>query len=241
MKIGRISYLNVVPFYEALEAERGPFVQGSPAYLAKVARDGHLDAAPLPLAETFYIEDEFEPVSNFGVACKGPVGSVLLFSRRPFDELTGARLLFTPDSITSAALARYLLDRAGNQDYSVERGDQVKGYDGYMAIGDRALQAAQDPPFAHVTDLSERWFDLTHLPFVFARWMIRKSVPLPAKKKLAESLAQSLTLPPTITEANSAGLSPRAAREYLSHIIYRLDAECLKSVELFRREMRVLT
>jgi len=241
MNIGRISYLNVLPFYHSLEGDWGPFVEGTPAHLAKLARDGSLDAAPLPLVETFYIEDEFEPLSNFGVACKGPVGSVLLFSRKPFDELTEARLLFTSDSVTSAALTRYLLDRAGNHDYHVERGDQHKGFDGYMAIGDRALRAAADPPFAHVTDLSERWFQLTHLPFVFARWMIRKAVPAADKKRLAEHLAHSLSVIPIIPDINSAGLSPRAAREYLSHIIYRLDAQCLKGIELFRREMRVLT
>lgn len=241
MKIGRISYLNVLPFYDSLRGSWGPFIEGSPAHLARIAREGQIDAAPLPLVETFHIEDEFEPLSNFGVGCKGPVGSVLLFSRKPFGELTGARLLFTADSVTSAALARYLLDRAGNLDYHVERGEHSKGYDGFLAIGDRALRAAADPPFQHVTDLSERWFELTHLPFVFARWMIRKSVPAAEKKKLAEDLAYSLSVIPIVPDLNSAGLSPRAAREYLSHIIYRLDAPCLKAVELFRRETRVLT
>lgn len=241
MRIGRIHYLNVLPFYHLLEAAWGPFMEGSPAHLSKLARDGRLDAAPLPLAETFYIEDEFEPLSNFGVACKGPVHSVLLFSRKPFAQLSEARLLFTSDSVTSVALARFLLDRAGNLDYQVERGDEPKGYDGYLAIGDRALRAAGTAPFKHVTDLSERWFALTSLPFVFARWMVRKSAPVVEKKKLAEDLARSLSVPPVVTEADSAGLSPKAAHAYLSNMIYRLDAQCLESIELFRREMRVLT
>jgi hypothetical protein len=46
---------------------------------------------------------------------------------------------------------------------------------------------------------------------------------------------------PIVPEINPAGLSPKAARAYLSRIIHRLDAQCLQGIELFRREIRVLT
>jgi len=240
MKIGRISYLNVLPFFDSLRPHWGPFVEGTPAFLAKAAREGKIDAAPLPLVETFHLEQEFEPLGNFGVGAKGPVGSVLFFSKKPFEQLSGSRLLFTGDSITSAALARYLLDRAGNSNYHVDRGDEHNAHDGYLVIGDRALRAAANPPFPHVTDLSERWFQLTHLPFVFARWMIRKSVPAADKQHLADDIAHSLSIIPIIPHIHPSGLTDKQAREYLSRIIFRLDAQCLQGIELFRKEMRAL-
>lgn len=240
MKIGRISYLNVLPFFDSLDPRWEPFVEGTPAFLAQAARAGKLDAAPLPLVETFNLEAEFEPLSNFGVGCRGPLGSVLLFSKKPFDALSGTRLLFSAESITSAALARYLLDRAGCSGYHVDRGDEPDAYDGYLAIGDRALRAAARPAYPFVTDLSERWNSLTGLPFVFARWVVRKSVPAAVRKQLAEDLSHSLSVIPIIPEINSAGLTPKEGREYLSRIIYRLDAHCLEGAELFRKAVRVL-
>lgn len=239
MRIGRIPYLNVLPFYQALDARWAPFVDGSPTLLAEFARAGKIDAAPLPLVETFYLEEEFEPLSNFGIACRGKVGSVLLFSGKAFDELSGSRLLFTAESATSVALARYLLDRAGNTDYQVERGDQPDGYDGYLAIGDRALRTAAQTSFPFVTDLSERWHDLTRLPFVFARWVVRKSVPAPERKGLAEALSRSLSVAPDFAASNSSGLSDEQCRQYLGRIIYRLDNDCLKGAGRFRKAVHV--
>jgi chorismate dehydratase len=240
MRVGRISYLNLLPFYHALDACWEPYVEGTPASLAQDARLGRVDAAPLPLVETFYLESEFEPLSNFGIGCRGRVGSVLLFSHKPFDQLSGTRLLFSAESSTSVALARYLLDRAGNSEYRVERGDRPDGYDGYLAIGDRALRASAHPTFEVVTDLSERWHDMTHYPFVFARWVVRKSVSQVLRKRLAEDLSRSLSVIPIIPVFNSAGLSPEQARAYLSRITYRLDEACLEGALLFRKAVRVL-
>jgi chorismate dehydratase len=239
MNIGRISYLNVLPFYHALEPDWAPFVEGSPAFLANAARAGKIDAAPLPLVETFHLEDDFEPLSDFGIACRGKVGSVLLFSHKPFEELSGSRLLFTAESATSVALARHLLDRAGNTEYRVERGDLPEGYDGYLVIGDRALREAAASNYPVVTDLSERWHDATQLPFVFARWVVRKSVPAAKRKKLAEALSRSLSAAPVIPQPNPAGLTAKQAQAYLSRIIYRLDDDCQRGAARFRRAVYV--
>ena len=81
---------------------------------------------------------------------------------------------------------------------------------------------------------------LTHLPFVFARWMIRKSVPAADKQHLADDIAHSLSIIPIIPHIHPSGLTDKQAREYLSRIIFRLDAQCLQGIELFRKEMRAL-
>jgi chorismate dehydratase len=241
MKIGRIAYLNVLPFYHGLDANRwGPYVEGTPKFLGLAARDHKIDAAPLPLVDTFELEDTFEPLSHFGIACRGAVGSVILFSHQPFDRLSGCRLLFTGDSVTSIVLARQLLDRAGNTEYRIERGDDPRGYDGYLAIGDRALHEVRTSEFPVATDLSLRWFTTTGLPFVFARWVVRRTESDRNKTELAQALGQSLETPWRIEVPNRAGLDRDEARNYLNNMIYRLDASCLEAVTTFKANLHVV-
>ena len=241
MRIGRIHYLNVLPFYHALdEARWGPWVDESPRRLGILAREGQLDCAPLPIIDTFDLEDDFEPLGNWGIACRGAVGSVLLFSSRPFRDLSGARLLFTGESATSVVLARLLLDDAGVRDVRIEQGDDPQGYDGYLAIGDRALTMVQNPPFTVRTDLCEEWYRRMRLPFVFERWVVRRTITADMRTAFEQALAESIARPLPASLPNQAGLSDAAARDYLDNMIYRLDADCMAAVDRFRSRVHVL-
>jgi chorismate dehydratase len=238
VRIGRITYLNVFPYYHALDLERwGPFVAETPRQLGELARGGRLDAAPLPLVDAFELEAEFEPLADWGIACRGPVQSVLLFSRRPFAALSGSRLVFTGESATSVVLARQLLEGAGNGDVEIERGDDPSGYDGYLAIGDRALLLDRTHPFEHCHDLSDLWFEQTGLPFVFARWVVRRTLSRGEKDEFAAALAHSIATPLPAEIPNEAGLSADRARAYLANIIYRLDEACHQGAALFRSRL----
>jgi len=238
--IGRIDYLNVFPFYHALEEDLwGPFVTDSPRRLGEIARAGKLDAAPLPIVDVFDLEDEFEPLGHWGIACRGAVGSVLLFSRKPISELSHARLLCTDESSTSVVLARQMLEEMGSIDVQIERGDEPESFDGYLVIGDRALLLDSHHSFEHRTDLCELWFKRTQLPFVFARWVVRKSVSSGQKVQLAAALDASVNAPWPSDIPNQAGLTPTRARAYLSNMIYRLDAECESAIKRFRSKHHV--
>jgi chorismate dehydratase len=240
MRIGRIGYLNVFPYFNGLDERRwGPWIDGSPRQLGVMARHGTIDAAPLPVVDTFQLETDFEPLGPWGIASRGAIHSVLLFTRRPFEQLSGARILFTADSVTSAALARTLLEETGNTGLSFETGDALDGFDGYLAIGDRALKMHRQPPFEYCTDLGEAWHRLTELPFVFARWVVRKSIADGARERLQDDLAKALLKPLPQDIANSAGLSSVEARGYLHNIVYKLDDDCLAGLELFRERIHV--
>ena len=240
MIIGRIDYLNVFPFYHALEEDLwGPFACGSPRRLGEIARAGELDAAPLPIVDVFDLEDEFEPLGHWGIACRGAVGSVLLFSRKPISELSHARLLCTGESSTSVVLARQMLEEMGSIDVQIERGDEPESFDGYLVIGDRALLLDSDHSFEYRTDLCELWFKRTQLPFVFARWVVRKSVSSAQKFQLAAALDASVNAQWPSEIPNQAGLTSGAARAYLNNMIYRLDSECESAIKRFRSKLNV--
>jgi chorismate dehydratase len=238
--IGRIKYLNVFPFYHALAQDTwGPYVEDTPRQLGKMARSGDLDAAPLPIVDCFDLEDLFEPLGPWGIACRGAVGSVLLYSHKPVHQLSHSRILCTAESSTSVVLARQMLEGVGSVDIQFERGDSPDAFDGYLVIGDRALRFDTQNPFKVRTDLCELWFKRTGLPFVFARWVVKKSVPAAQKTLLIEALENSVHTPWPAEIPNRAGLSTAAARAYLNNMMYVLDEDCEMAIKRFRSNIHV--
>lgn len=242
MRVGRIPYLNVFPFYRGNVCEHWePFVDGPPSVLGRMAAEGLLDAAPLAAVDTFRLDEVFEPLGSLGIASRGPVKSVLFFSRRPFNDLSGAHVILTGDSVTSAALTRMLLEEANPGEIHFDTGDDVRTADGYLVIGDRALRMQKDAPFEFCTDLGEAWFKKTHKPFVFARWVVRRSASPADKRKLESDLKRALHQPLPAELPNAAGLSDAEAKHYLDGILHTLDEECLAGLHMFKEKLHVLT
>src|SRR3989449_7214624 len=79
----RIPYANAAPFY-ALWAE-APFAVRNlvPRELGREAEAGTVDLGLMATADFLRLGDRFELLGPFGVATRGAVQSVLLFSRRP--------------------------------------------------------------------------------------------------------------------------------------------------------------
>src|SRR5439155_10234643 len=112
---------------------------------------------------------------------RGPVRSVKLFSRVPFERIE--RIALDAGSRTSQALALVWLDaRYGVRPADVEplpMGVPVleSTADAVLVIGDRAMRVPE-APFHAVADLAEAWQELTGLPFVFAVWVARGGLDL---------------------------------------------------------------
>jgi chorismate dehydratase len=242
VRVGRIPYLNVFPYYRGTVCEHfEPFVEGPPSVLGRMAAEGLLDAAPLAAVDTFRLEESFEPLGTLGIASRGPVQSVLLFSRRPIDQLSGARVVLSGESVTSAALTRMLLEDTNAGDIHFDVGEEVRSADAILAIGDRALRLRKEPPFEICTDLGELWYKKTHLPFVFARWVVRRSASPADKRRLEAGLKRALHQPLPEDIPNAAGLTGVEARQYLGHIVHTLDETCLMGLQLFKDKLHVLT
>src|SRR5215831_9234139 len=87
----RIPYANAAPFY-ALWAD-APFAVRNlvPRELGREAESGSVDLGLMAAADFLRLRDRFELVDPpMGVAARGPVQSVLLFSRRPAAALERA-------------------------------------------------------------------------------------------------------------------------------------------------------
>ncbi len=245
--LARIPYLNSEPFYARWSEAPGTTVDLPPKALGEEARAGRADAGLMAAADWFSLAHDFERVGSYGISCRGPVASVLLFSRIPFEALSGATIDLTTESQTSVALTRILLaKRFGLREIhyrrrAVEAGDVPEG-DAWLLIGDAALRARNAHGASHVLDLGAAWQEWTGLPFVYAVWAVRSTLPLEEKQRLAAFLEHSLSEGERNlgaiahrTSARVRGLGTAAELErYLRAFRYRLGEDEEKGLARFR-------
>ena len=199
MRLGRISYLNVLPIYHPLEAGwiRHGFdiIPGPPAKLNELIRAGELDLSACSSIEYARNPGRYLLLPDLAIGSDGPVKSVLLLSRIPPRQLADKCVLVTAETHTSAALLRVVLERV----YGVRpafkkapgsvRQALAQGSDdpAVLAIGDEALALRNDSRFPYQLDLGEVWQDWTGLPFVFGVWVARRETALADPEGVAQA------------------------------------------------------
>lgn len=154
-----------------------------------LAMQGEADLAVIPVAKLQEVASVLEPIGDYGVSCKGPVRSVLLFGIVPLADLVNkARPIhLTTQSETSRRLLRLLCLREFGREPAFAA--DLSAACGRLCIGDEALRRRQDPfGWPVVADLSDWWHRQTGLPFVFARWTVRRSAPAALKRAALEWL-----------------------------------------------------
>jgi chorismate dehydratase len=182
-RLGRISYLNVLPIYHALESrfEENGFhlVRGTPAELNAGMHAGEVDLGSISAMEYGRSFKDYLLLPDLSISSRGPVGSVLLFSRRPFGELSGRRVRVSAASASGAALVKVLLRELFQvkPDYyqGPLAGRPLDEVEAVMAIGDEALRLKNEKVMPFELDLGEAWQELTGLPFVFGVWAVRRA------------------------------------------------------------------
>jgi chorismate dehydratase len=226
IRIGAVNYLNTKPLICDLHelAPDAELVLDVPSRLADQLADGHLDVALIPVIEYFRAGD-YRIVPDISIASRGPVLSVTLFSRLPWEKIR--RVALDEGSRTSAALTQVLLrSRYGVRPeltplpMTAEADDADA--DAVLLIGDRAMRACL-PGFRYAFDLGQEWFDWTGLPFVYAVWAVREGVELgPVADALlaAKRHGQAQVGPIAHREAPRLGLDAGFCRRYLANIIH---------------------
>jgi chorismate dehydratase len=243
IRIGKIPYLNSILFFHGLENEPGvglePLV---PRALSSAVAEDEVDAGPVPLVTAWEIEDRFMPLGDFCISTIDRARSILFFSKRPFNQLDGAQIGVTNETSTSVRLLRALLTHAWRVRPARFTHVDWQKNDAFLLIGDEALlhrRGVKDYP--HVADLGDVWHKWTGLPFVFARWMVRTTLPDADKAHLVTLLDRSLAEGWTHFERV---VSPRAQdlhmtieemREYLQGFRFRMTAAEHQAMGKFRQ------
>ena len=242
LRIGRISYLNVEPFFHAFPwpiAESLP-----PRPLGDAVAEGRIDAGPLALADCLRLEGTVTRLP-FGIVGPTRGQSVLLFSDRPMQELGGRRIAVTGETSTSVRLLRILLAcRDEVRPPTLVGLDEPA--DAALLIGDIALRLRQGPwPRRYCYDLGEEWTTWTGYPMVFASWAVRLDTAAAARAELTGVLEHALrtglaNLPAIAARRRDLGFSDGEITAYLESFRYRIEPDDEKAIGEYRRLVTLL-
>ena len=185
IRIGCVKYLNAQPLIYGWP-DKVAF--DHPSKLCQQLADGQLDVALVSSFE-FLRNPIYVLVDGICVSSRGPVYSVFLAYGGELAEIEEIEV--DPASQTAVNLLRCLLAEAGLAPRLVARTPLIqRAVTPRLAkffIGDQAIRFRERSGGAlRFWDLGEAWEALTHLPFVYALWLIRPEVANP--KLIADHL-----------------------------------------------------
>jgi chorismate dehydratase len=210
----------------------------TPAECAERLAVGQCDIGIVPAVELLRLK--LTVIRGAGIACRGPVRSILLVLKKPLAEIR--RVAADGASRTSVALARLILSRryAVDPEFFPARADldrMLEQADGALLIGDPALRLDVEALPYRVLDLGGEWFEWTGLPMVFAVWAGRPECVTPElEKAFLESCRFGRDRLEEIVrrEAAPRGISEERARVYLSrHIVNELQDRDYEALQRF--------
>jgi chorismate dehydratase len=255
-RLGHIQFINCLPLYygmvksgdHLLDVE---LVKAAPADLARQILAGELDVAPIPAIEFARHADEFVLLPDIAISSDGEVQSILLLSKVPAEELSGATVALTDTSRTSQVLARVLLAKRWGVtpeylEMPPDLGAMLRDADAALLIGDEALRAYWElPEGVYAYDLGTEWTAWTGLPMVYAVWAVRRDFAeqRPADvRTVAEALAGSLAYCRThlddISEyaARWEPFEPARFRSYFDALHFRYEPRFREGLRRFLAE-----
>lgn len=243
-----IPFTNSAPFFHFLDKTwlaGQEILRDAPRDLGDLARRGQVDAGLFSLVDVWDLESrgEFEPLGGLGIACHGPIRSILLFSSVDPRQLEGRDIAVSGQTATSVRLMEvWLREKVGLTHFNlVPFGSKAPAC---LLIADQALSRSLSlsPKEAAPIDLGREWLSWTGLSFVFARWAVRRGLPQAEKagllKAITDSLDASFARPDDFSRALSqqTGFPKEFLKGYVSGIRYRLGPEEQAGMALFREK-----
>jgi len=182
MKLGHIDYLNCYPFYyhafEKAPLQGITIFSDYPARLNSMLTHGALDMSPVSAATCADIGDDILLLPDFCLSSIGYVGSVILISKFPIEDLNGKKVGLTSASHTSVVLLKALLKKYYKQEPEYIKSHPrplLKDMDAALVIGNDAMAKASGPiPYTY--DLGDLWLRKTGFPVVFAVFAVREKI-----------------------------------------------------------------
>ena len=210
-----------------------------PSECAERLRHGTADIGIVPVVEVS--RQRLHYLEGTGIACRGPVRSVLLFSKVPPGRIRS--IAADTSSRTSVMLTRVILARryggvkldvipmAPDLDAMLARADAA------LIIGDPALLLDPEKLPYQCLDLGEEWVEMTGFPMVFAVWAGR---PEALTEEVAAAFAASAEAGVADIDRIAAELAPvrgltlELTRRYLTrNTAFMLDESDYHGMKLF--------
>ena len=229
-----VNYINTYPFIEGLTGKQDSFVLDKriPKECGEKFLTGESDFALVPVAFLPRIKHPFQIIKNYGIACHGAVHSVKLLSKLPVEMISEVSM--DPHSTTSVELLKVLMqDHWGkNLKYNDLDLNNFDKSEAVLLIGDKVFQ--HEDQYDYQYDLGEIWRQLTGLPFVFAIWLCKESIPQDVIDEFTSRLNLGLSRIDDIIIKEQVNHSEIDLEIYLKeNIKYKLDDQYLKGLDRF--------
>lgn len=186
--IGEIPYLDCYPFFAPLRKshhrEYFEYFAGHPTELNSALKRGQIDVSISSSIEYCQGFDDYVVLPDMCIGSNGPVGSVLLFSDIPIEDLDEMTVSLPPSSASSVNLVKILLGKyyQFNNQFKTSWSEA----EAHLLIGDSALREKGLDRYPHIYDLGELWKEQTGLPMVFAVWIVRREAAAEKREQLVE-------------------------------------------------------
>ncbi|MFC4808491.1 menaquinone biosynthetic enzyme MqnA/MqnD family protein [Paenibacillus sp. GCM10023250] len=187
--VGRIDYANVWPIFhyaeEQLPTDRFRIEKRVPAALNRALKQGEIDITSMSSFAYAEHADRYLLLPDLSVSAKGRVNSILLFLKKPLEDVLTGRIAMTATSATSVNLLKILMKlyyRAEPSYVTMEPSldDMLAEADAALLIGDTAIHASwankQKDRGLTVIDLGALWNSWTGYGMTFALVAVRKEV-----------------------------------------------------------------
>jgi len=242
LKMGSPLYINTLPLLFFLPQNSSVFeiILEVPKKLNQRLAKGEIQAS---LSSSVFYAKNFKDyfiLPDISISAVGEVKSVILYHKEPLEDLNGKKIGITPETESAYNLLRVLLEDFINikpkyvelsRNWKHLTDDEKKELSGYLAIGDEALtlqfNSINNRKEANITDLAKLWLKYTHLPFVFALFIVRKEVVESYYKELREfckaiyyARARAFSDLKEIVKKSHLNLPEDFVFNYLTHLEY---------------------
>ena len=236
--VGCVPYINARPLVRLFaDTKEVDVVYDVPSKLPAMLDAGKADAV-LASAYDAISTPNRAIAENVSVGSYGPVLSVKLLSKVPFQEIH--TLALDASSLTSNALALGILAETYGTHPAIshalpELKDMLTLNDAAVLIGDKGMAASTEG--LHILDLGQAWTELTDLPFVWAVWIGKENLSPELVGKLESAARWGEKQSELIAkESNDAtGISYESCLNYLSNVMdHRLTQRHIQGLRAFR-------
>lgn len=249
-KIGMVDYLNTAPITEkwksSVTRKDWLLVEDVPAVLDKKLEEGFIDLGFVSSFAYARHPEKYKILSGLSVSASGPVASVVLLSHLPIKQLDGADVLLSSQGVSSVELLKIVLEEFHHVKPTYHSADTSSteeiDFKAVLAVGDDALQLADNATYLYQFDLGDIWGRKTGLPFVYSVCAVREEFCQNNPEMLAEIHRELLRCKDegavdleSICEiwATKMVLSKQKCRDYLGAIHYDLSSQKCKALEAF--------
>lgn len=194
IRIGHNQNTNMLPMFYSLSRENPllDWVIAQPTGHNKMLAEGKIDTAPISAFSFGEHWRDYAILPDLSVSTKGRVGSILLFSKYPLQQLDGRKVALTSHSATSVNLLKVLMKEFyhSTPEYVImDAGlkEMLAEADAGLLIADQAIQAALDQPNVQIIDLGEEWYRQTGCSMTYSVWAYPKSLIQEKGEELRET------------------------------------------------------